>query len=113
MRTVRWVFPVLGLLLPAVASAAAGDAAKGKPIYNAQCVICHGKTGDGNGPVGKSLNPRPKAFAAGNLASDDVLFNVIKKGGKANGLSKDMDAYPQFSDQQIWDIIAFIKTLAK
>ena len=111
MRALHAVLVVIAL--PAVARAAAGDATKGKPIYNAQCVICHGKTGDGNGPVGKALTPKPKAFTAGNLPPDDTLFKVIQKGGKANGLSKDMDGYPQFSDQQIWDVIAYIKTLAK
>lgn len=113
MRSLGLLFPVLLGLLPAPAFAAAGDAANGKPIYNAQCVICHGKTGDGNGPVGKSLVPKPRAFSAGKLSPDATLFKVIRKGGKANGLSKDMDAYPQFKDQDIWDLIAYIKTLAK
>ncbi|MGO8968384.1 MAG: c-type cytochrome [Myxococcaceae bacterium] len=113
MRRLGFVLPVFVLVLSTVSLAAAGDANKGKPIYNSQCVICHGKTGDGNGPVGKSLTPKPKAFSAGKLPSDDELFKVIQKGGKANGLSKDMDGYPQFSDQQIWDVIAYIKTLAK
>ena len=113
MRSFGFVLPVVALVLPAVAAAAAGDAAKGKPIYNAQCVVCHGKTGGGDGPVGKGLSPKPKAFAAGNLPSDGELFKVIQKGGKANGMSKDMDAYPQFTDQQIWDVIAYIKSLAK
>ena len=107
------LFPAALLLLPAGAGAAAGDAAKGKPIYSAQCVTCHGKTGAGDGPVGKALNPKPRAFNAGNLSPDDTLFKVIKLGGKANGLSKDMDAYPALTDQQIWDVIAYIKTLAK
>jgi high-affinity iron transporter len=96
-----------------VALAAPGDADKGKPIYAAQCTTCHGKTGDGNGPVGRALNPRPKAFGKGGLSADDQMFKVIRKGGKAAGLSKDMDAYPAFSDQEIWDVIAYIKTLAK
>ena len=113
MRRLGFLLPCGLLALPAPARAAAGDAANGKPIYNAQCVICHGKTGDGNGPVGKSLNPKPRAFNAGNLSPDNTLFKVIRKGGKANGLSKDMDAYPQFTDQQVWDLIAYIKTLAK
>jgi mono/diheme cytochrome c family protein len=92
---------------------AAGDADKGKPIYNAQCVTCHGKTGDGNGPVGRALNPRPKSFTKADLPPDEKLASVIRKGGKANGLSKDMDAYPALSDAQLADVIAYIKTLAK
>jgi len=113
MRGPRALFPVLLLACPAVSRAAAGDADKGKPIYSAQCVTCHGKAGDGNGPVGRALNPRPRAFNKGNLLPDDQLFKVIRQGGKAVGLSKDMDAYPALSDQQIWDVIAYIKTLAK
>lgn len=113
MHRLRFVFWAGMLTLPLAALAAPGDADKGKPIYAVQCIPCHGKTGDGNGPVGKSLTPKPKAFAKGALSSDDQMFKVIKLGGKANGLSKDMDAYPALSDQQIWDVIAYIKVFAK
>jgi high-affinity iron transporter len=113
MRGLRFLLSAGLLVLAAAAQAAPGDADRGKPIYGAQCATCHGKAGDGNGPVGKALNPRPKAFAKATLSSDDQMFKVIQKGGKAVGLSKDMDAYPAFTDQQIWDLIAYIKTLAK
>jgi hypothetical protein len=63
--------------------------------------------------VGKALTPKPKPFLAASLSPDAQLFKVIKLGGKANGLSKDLDGYPALSDQQIWDLIANIKTLAK
>jgi high-affinity iron transporter len=113
MRGLGFVVSVSLCLLSAQSFGAPGDAAKGKPFYAAQCVMCHGKTGAGDGPVGKALTPKPKAFAAGSLPADDQLFKIIKLGGKANGLSKDMDAYPALTDQQIWDIIAYIKTFAK
>ncbi len=113
MRALGCVLFVSVCFLSARSWAAAGDAAKGKPFYAAQCVMCHGKTGAGDGPVGKALTPKPKGFAAGDLPPDEKLFNIIRLGGKANGLSKDMDGYPALTDQQIWDIIAYIKTLAK
>lgn len=113
MKRLRLVFWAGVLPLPLAALAAPGDADKGKPIYAAQCLTCHGKAGDGNGPVGKALTPKPKPFTKATLSSDEQLFKVIKLGGKANGLSKDMDAYPALSDQQIWDVIAYIKLLAK
>jgi high-affinity iron transporter len=112
MRKLLAVLTLAHLALPASARAA-GDSDKGKPVYVAQCSACHGKAGDGNGPVGKVLNPRPKAFSKGDLPSDEKMASVIQKGGKANGLSKDMDAYPALSDQQVSDVIAYIRTLAK
>jgi mono/diheme cytochrome c family protein len=106
------VLPLVVFAFPTIARAA-GDAEKGKPIYVAQCVTCHGRTGDGDGPVGKVLNPRPRAFSKSDLPTDERMKNVIQKGGKANGLSKDMDAYPALSDQQVADVIAYIRTLSK
>jgi high-affinity iron transporter len=113
MRRLQLCLAISGFLFPRGGWAAAGDAEKGKPLYAAQCLMCHGKTSDGNGPMGKALTPKPKPFLAVSLSPDAQLFKVIKLGGKANGLSKDMDAYPALSDQQIWDLIAYIKTLAK
>jgi len=113
MRGLSFVLSVSLCLLSAPSFGASGDAAKGKPFYAAQCVMCHGKTGAGDGPVGKALTPKPKAFSAGSLPADEQLFKIIRLGGKANGLSKDMDGYPALTDQQIWDIIAYIKALAK
>jgi hypothetical protein len=40
------------------------------------------------------------------------MKRVIQKSGRANGLSKDMDAYTALSDQQLADI-AYLETLAK
>jgi cytochrome c oxidase cbb3-type subunit 3 len=38
---------------------------RGREIYLVRCVACHGQTGQGDGPLAKSLTPRPR-----NLASD-------------------------------------------
>jgi len=113
MRRLAALLSTVLMAIPVAALGAAGDAAKGKPIYSAQCVTCHGKTGDGNGPVGRALSPRPTDFTKGDLAPDERLFKVIRKGGKSVGLSKDMDAYPALTDDQVWDVIAYIKTLVK
>ncbi|BBH53945.1 c-type cytochrome [Fluviispira sanaruensis] len=39
---------------------------QGEKIYVENCNMCHGKTGDGNGPVGKNLAPKPKHLKAYN-----------------------------------------------
>jgi hypothetical protein len=45
--------------------------------------------------------------------SDQQLFDVISKGGAATGLSAAMTAFGrQLSEQQIWDTVAYVRTLA-
>jgi len=45
--------------------------------------------------------------------SDQQLFEVISKGGAATGLSTAMTAFgSQLSEQQIWDTVAYVRTLA-
>lgn len=39
--------------------------AKGSEIYRRQCLHCHGLVGDGNGPTGQWLNPRPRDYRRG------------------------------------------------
>lgn len=37
---------------------------KGKAIYSAQCVACHGANGLGDGPAAAAMNPKPRNFTA-------------------------------------------------
>jgi mono/diheme cytochrome c family protein len=36
--------------------------ARGSVLYRRQCLHCHGLVGDGNGPTGQFLNPKPRDF---------------------------------------------------
>ena len=36
---------------------------KGKTVYTVNCMTCHGEKGDGNGPAGQYMNPKPRDFA--------------------------------------------------
>src|SRR2546422_8321702 len=38
--------------------------ARGKDIYTTRCAVCHGDTGDGKGPAGVALPPKPSNFPA-------------------------------------------------
>lgn len=38
---------------------------QGYQVYRKRCVQCHGTSGDGNGPVAKSLYPRPRDYRKG------------------------------------------------
>ena len=120
MRVVFWwvlcvivvVFQIWGL-----ASGAAGDAAKGKAKYQEVCAPCHGASGKGDGPAAGGLPTKPRnhtdAAYMGKL-KDQQIFDVIKKGGQGVGKSPLMPPWGgQLSDQEIQNLVAYIRTLAR
>ena len=85
----------------------AADMAAAKQNYDTFCVKCHGPGGKGDGPAAATLATNPRNFtdcAAMGKISDDTMFNVIKNGGAAAGLSKDMQAH---------DLVAYVRTFCK
>ena len=107
--------------LAATTATAAGDVAAGKALYDTNCMSCHGLTGKGDGPVGAVLTPRPRDFSTaefkfdtnsdGTPGSDDDLQAVIQKGAGAFGGSPLMAPWPSLSDDEIANLIAFIRSL--
>jgi mono/diheme cytochrome c family protein len=90
------------------------DVEAGKADYKTYCSSCHGETGAGDGPLGQVLNPKPARHNDGaymNPLTYEHLFKVIKFGGASVGKSPTM-APLGLSDQQIHNVIAFIRTLA-
>ena len=60
----------------------------GKQIFNIYCATCHGENGDGQGPVGKTLQPPPRDFTKADFkygGSDQDLFDVISNGAASKG----------------------------
>jgi len=107
--------------LLAAFDAHAADAVAGKATFAANCSVCHGKGGKGDGPVGKTLNPPPRNFTEhqfkfdtdkdGKTGTDADLGNVIRKGGVAFGGSSLMAGWPTLSDSDIANVIAYIRSL--
>jgi mono/diheme cytochrome c family protein len=94
-----------------------GDAKAGKAKYDANCVGCHGATGKGDGAAAAALNPKPQDHTNGKVMkalSDKYLFEIIRDGGAAVKKAPIMPASgKKFSDQEVWDIVAYIRSLAK
>lgn len=92
--------------------AAGGDPAKGKAVYEKACVACHGPQGKGDGPTGKVLVPPAADFtsAASRKKSDADLLKIIENGKPPTA----MIAWKgQLSDQDIQNVLAYVKTLRK
>lgn len=93
---------VLGALA-AVVSAYAADPGKGAQIYATHCLSCHGRDG-------VSVMPGAPNFARseGLMRPDAALLTSIKAGKNA------MPAYVGIlSDQDIFDVIAYLRTLGR
>jgi mono/diheme cytochrome c family protein len=109
---------VASLLVPAAGVSADGaqarDVTKGKELYVRYCAGCHGEDGRGEA---KTFRPSVGNLAVKDLMdqiSDEYLFTVIQKGGAAVGKNAAMPAWStQLRDEDIWDIVAFVRTLAR
>jgi high-affinity iron transporter len=80
---------------------------KGKQLYMAQCALCHGMEGKGDGPGGKDLNPAPRNFTDAermSIISPAHAFNTIRLG--VEGTS--MEAYPDYTDEEVWDLAFYV-----
>jgi mono/diheme cytochrome c family protein len=84
--------------------------AAGQKIYSKTCVMCHGKSGDADGPAVIELNIHPAKLSDPKLAteSDGSLFWKITTG------KKPMPAFgKRFSETDRWNLVNYIRTLPK
>lgn len=101
-------------------SAAAADEVtgieRGEQLYQANCASCHGATGNSDGPVAASLQPKPSRHSDGNYMnalSYEHLVKVIKEGGPAVGKSAMMAPWgTTLSQEKIDDVILYVRSLA-
>ena len=90
---------------------------KGRQLYEANCIQCHGAVGDGNGYGAPFLVPPPRDFTAGQfkfrttasgmLPTDEDLFRTISRG--ANGTGMPPWKY-LLADGERWALVDYVKT---
>jgi mono/diheme cytochrome c family protein len=85
--------------------------AAGRTIYEANCAICHGANGLGNGEAANALSPSPALLAymiRRPIAVDEYLLWTISDGGAQFG-----SKMPAFKDKltsdDIWRVVAFMR----
>ncbi len=82
----------------------------GRNQFTGSCSQCHGAQGDGRGAFGATTFPPATDLTSADVRNlrDGQLFYIIK-----NGLGfTPMPGYAsQYSDQQIWELVSFIRSL--
>jgi mono/diheme cytochrome c family protein len=97
--------------LPNPVPADTASLTRGQVVYEANCTLCHGEEGRGDGPAGLALRPRPADFrvhmAAGH--TDAELFNWVANGVDGTQMPGFKD---ELSEQERWDVINYIRAFA-
>jgi len=84
--------------------------AAGQKVYSKTCMMCHGKSGDADGPAVIELNIHPARLSDPQLEteSDGSLFWKITTG------KKPMPAFGRrLSETDRWNLINYIRTIPK
>ena len=92
--------------------------AAGRALFQANCVVCHGPKGLGDGPAGATLNPRPfnlqvhvPQHAPGELEywiANGIPFTAMPAWGAV-----DPDTgKPKLTDIERWEIVRYLQALA-
>ena len=95
---------------PLDASASGVAVAVGRELYQMKCEACHGYDGNGNTAAGGGLYPPPanlqRSAVARRMRTDGELFYLIRNGVRNTG----MPGW-EMPDQQIWQLVSFIRNL--
>jgi len=87
----------------------ADSAPDGAIVFKNNCETCHGPQGHGDGPAGAVLDPHPRNLAELQIiAGDDYLYWRINTGREGTAMVAWKGV---LTDEQIWQVIAFIRTL--
>lgn len=92
---------------------------RGKTVYDARCVECHGQAGRGDGPAAMFLTPRPRDFTTGKYKirttdtgtppTDEDLIGSVRRGLYGTA----MPAWDRIlSDAEIADVVRYVKSLS-
>jgi mono/diheme cytochrome c family protein len=81
----------LGTVLFLAGNARADEYDQGKKLYSTKCQICHGVKGDGNGPAGEALSPKPADFTSPKFWQGDVDKKITDTIENGHGMMPSFD----------------------
>jgi len=82
---------------------------RGEILYSIHCSLCHGMSGQGDGPIATYYDKQsPSDLSAPHVAFmfDGILYRTISQGfGQMPGLSENL------TPRERWDVINYLRTL--
>ena len=106
----KWLSPAPSAAKKNPVASTQNSIAAGQKIYSKTCMMCHGSTGDADGPAVIELHVHPAKLSDPqlNTESDGALFWKITTG------KKPMPAYgKRLSETDRWNLVNYIRTLPK
>lgn len=106
-----WPVPAAAKARKNPVAATAESLATGAKLFQRNCAVCHGETGDGKGPWQDILTTQPGNFTdASRMAehTDGELFWKISTG------REQMPAFEKkLSEQKRWQLVNYLRALAR
>jgi high-affinity iron transporter len=105
-----------GQAKPAAAAAASPESiTNGAALYKRQCVMCHGATGQGDGPAAKNLKGKLPNLADKAVMSKltDAQIHEAITNGKKTEIGNMPALGKRLKPEEITDIVNYARTLVK
>jgi mono/diheme cytochrome c family protein len=107
----KWNIPEAAKTMKNPLPATASSLARGKELFQANCVMCHGEKGDGTGEMAKRLETTPSDLTDANrmdTQTDGELFYKISTG------TDEMPEYGAILEkEEIWHLVNYVRSLVK
>ena len=85
--------------------------ATGNTLYGRYCASCHGKIGQGDGPAGAKLDPKPANLADADWKhgpADGDIFTVIHDGVNSTGMK---GFASRMTAHEMWDLVNYLRSI--
>lgn len=87
---------------------------RGRELYKANCVACHGEKGKGDGPGAGVLKPPPRDHTDAkymSTLSDKDIGDIIRMGGAIKGMPQ-MPSHPQINGNDLAALVMYVRSLS-
>jgi mono/diheme cytochrome c family protein len=107
--------PAAGAKPAATAAATPESITNGAALYKRQCVMCHGATGQGDGPAAKNLKGKLPSLAdkATMAKMTDAHIHETITAGKKTEIGNMPALGKRLKPEEITDIVNYVRTLAR